>query len=261
MTLRKSSDLIVIAILTLAAAALIQAGIHNFVRVLFVLPLVLIFPGYAFVAALFPKRPFSIEAHMVFAITLSIACAILGGLLLNFTPWGLQTTSWLFLLTGVILVTVVLGIMRRYQVSVPTTLTINLNFNWYQIVLFGLAVILTFGAIQIARNGVVNQPRPGFTQLWLLPPAANTPDTLQLGIHNEEKTTHTYRLVVSSGSTVINQWPSINLAPDQQWDGTVNLGAPTSGGRIDALLYRDDDPYTVYRNVSLVLNPETPSNP
>jgi uncharacterized membrane protein len=263
MTLRKSSDLIAIAILTIAAAVLIQAGIHNFVRVLFVLPLVLFFPGYALVAAMFPDRPFPIETHVVFAIALSIACTILGGLMLNFLPWGLQTTSWLLFLTGVILVAVVLGIIRRYQAASSAKFTLNLNFNWQQIALLGLAVVMTFGAIQLARNGVASQPRPGFTQLWLLPATSDAPSAVQLGVRNEEETAHNYRLVISSGSVVIKEWQTINLMPDQQWNETVDVNSLTlqPGAPLEALLYRDDSPYTVYRNVSLVSNPTISTYP
>src|SRR5262245_6072946 len=99
--IRKSSDLILIIFLTLVAAAVILSGAQNVIRVMFALPLVFIYPGYTVVAAMFSQSAFRFETHLVFAIALSIALTVLTGLALNFTPWGLQTVTWLLVLMAI----------------------------------------------------------------------------------------------------------------------------------------------------------------
>jgi len=60
--------------------------------------------------------------------------------------------------------------------------------------------------------------------------------------------------VVKQGMTVIQEFPSISLAPKEAWRGTVDLKAVTSTtSPVEALLYRDADQTEPYRSVNLWL--------
>src|SRR5262249_28650800 len=155
----------------------VLSGMQNFIRVLFAIGLVFVFPGYTIVAAMFSHHPFRMETHIVFAIALSVAIAVMSGLLLHFTPWGLQPTSWLIMLAFITLFACAMGIIRRSFSPWFTSVYFQFHVNWFQAALSGLAVVLTAAAIMVARNGVLNQPNNNFTQLWMLPPETASPDT------------------------------------------------------------------------------------
>jgi hypothetical protein len=57
------------------------------------LPLVLVLPGYAVTAALFPNRSLGVPERLVFSLGLSVAIVVLGGLLLNVTPFGVRAEA------------------------------------------------------------------------------------------------------------------------------------------------------------------------
>jgi uncharacterized membrane protein len=262
MTFRKLADLLVIAIITMIAASILEAGVAGCIRVLIVLPVVFIFPGYTLIAAIFSDANFPIETHIVFAIALSIAVTILTGLVLHFTAWGLEPRSWLLALTEIILVAGTIAVFRRLRSPTFTGRDFQPDVNILQASAFGLAIVLAFVAVGIARNGVLNQPQAGFTQLWILPPASNSPDAVRLGIQNEEATPVTYHLILLDGITVLGEWNSIQLAPGEQWQDQVTIDSTTrqSGNKLDARLYRSESPNIVYRSTSFALNSPSPSS-
>ena len=104
MRLANASDLLMMAAFTTAAVIVALLGIDSpAVRLLFALPLVFLFPGYALVSALYARRRLSETARFTFAIALSIAITALGGLVLHFTGWQLSPNAWLLLLSAVTL--------------------------------------------------------------------------------------------------------------------------------------------------------------
>ncbi len=252
---RKIADLLLVIALTLIAIVVILSGMQNIVRVLFATTLVFVFPGYTLVAAMFAHHPFRMETHLVFAIALSIAMAVLSGLFLHFMPWGLRTESWLVALASITLFASALAIIRRSFSPYFSSVRLHLNFTWPQLAMSGLTVLLVFIAIGLARNGIVNETQAGFTQLWLLPPASDSPDTAQVGIRNEETTFVSYRLVVSDGGSTLQNWDAIELAPGEEWQNQIDI--QPSDDNINAQLYRNDSPASVYRSVSLALNGES----
>src|SRR5207237_870137 len=76
-----------------------------------VLPLALIYPGYALVAAAAPDGMDAVETAVA-ALGMSLVCVVLGGVILHLMPWGIQTTSWVILLTGVTLIASVAAAAR-----------------------------------------------------------------------------------------------------------------------------------------------------
>src|SRR5438874_6431419 len=91
----RSIDLFaVVAITSIAVALAFVVPAGNMPGRIFTLPLALVLPGYALISALFPKRELGGSERVVFSVGLSLIIVILGGLVLNLTPFGLRTNSW-----------------------------------------------------------------------------------------------------------------------------------------------------------------------
>jgi hypothetical protein len=93
------------------------------------------------------------------------------------------------------------------------------------------------------------QRERGFTQLWLLPDASGG---ASLGVTSDENAAIRYDLDEVVGGRIPRRWPGLALRPGQTWQATLPA-ADLRGvwGRIEARLYRQDRPGTVYRYVTL----------
>jgi uncharacterized membrane protein len=215
---------------------------------LLTLPLALFLPGYAVVAAAFPERPLRSVEHLLYAGGVSLALTVIGGLGLNLTPWGLRAESWAVLLGGVTLVAAAVAARRR-PASAPSGARLErLGIKGASYLL--LAAIMIGSAVLVADFGADAAPRSAFTQLWLLP-TEGSGSAVQLGVRSAEQAQVDYRLELWSGERAIGAWPTLALAPDQSWEVTVELPADLAGQPIEALLYRQDAPHTVYRRAFL----------
>ena len=246
---------IAIALVAAVLALLVPADIV-LIRIL-TLPLVLVLPGYALTSALFPRRALGIPEHLSFSLGLSLAVVILGGLALNWTPFGLRASSWAVLLAGITLgaSAVALVRQRRQSVSAPEWLRVgNAGFTLRQALLLGLAAAIVCGAVAVSIIGAERQPHPGFTQLWILPAGgANAENAVRLGVSNMESSAMEYRLDVNVDGKVVKEWPAIDLEPNKKWEATLVLLPTGSVTRVEADLYRADAPTTIYRHVVLWL--------
>lgn len=250
---RKSVDLAVVVVAAVAALLVTLAAVENAaVRTLFALPLVLVLPGYALIAAAFPRRDLGVAERLAFSAGVSLAVAGLGGVVLNWTPAGLQADSWALLLGGVTLgASEVAAYRRRGQPAVaPARAGVGLGGG--QWLLFGLAALVIAGAVGVATVGANRQPRSGFTQLWMTPASEDRQDAVYLGVTSLEVTAVRYELQVVIGGAVVREWQPLELAPGERWVTRVELPAPEPGLRtVEAVLYRLDNPESVYRRVQL----------
>lgn len=91
MRIKTSAGLLPLNLLLIALIAAIIFLPSNVLRIVLGLPLVLFFPGYVLILALFPKREglTGIE-RIALSFGLSIAVVPLIGLILNYTPWGIR---------------------------------------------------------------------------------------------------------------------------------------------------------------------------
>ncbi|MDQ6673875.1 MAG: DUF1616 domain-containing protein, partial [Chloroflexota bacterium] len=95
MTRPAPTDLIVVVCLAVAALSAVVLGLGTlWVRASLAGPLVLVLPGYALVRALLPARPRRLAELLLLSLGSSLAIAVLGGLVLNLTPWGIRAESW-----------------------------------------------------------------------------------------------------------------------------------------------------------------------
>lgn len=131
-------DLSLVAFLTGLAVLTVVSGLSGVVRIVAVLPLVTILPGYAVLAVLYPssgnhaRRPFdenerglqnplptkdgidTLERY-VLAVVTSLVVVPTVALVANFTPWGITLTPILFGLAGFTLACTVVGLVRRVR--------------------------------------------------------------------------------------------------------------------------------------------------
>ncbi len=278
---RRNLDLVLaisIAILNIVLALL---PVHEkIIQLIIALPLVFILPGYMLVEAIFQKhvlekmklpqsifrpgtvQPLNTLEHFTLSIGLSITIDILGGFLLNLLPIGLTTTSWITffgILTLLLALVIVPQRFRRVQNSQNSTTRLpRVQLSFGQILLFGLAGIVAIFAIIFSINSATQQPYPGFTQLWLLPPQRESNCVVQLGIQNFEGTDVTYRVTMQVNGVSMATWVPIALAPQQTWNRSIPIAFDsttklTKKAMVEVQLYRMNNPTVVYRHVHVLL--------
>ena len=246
----------VMACAVLSGALAIMAPASSVVRAAFALPLVLILPGYAITAALFPPRSLDTAERCLFSIGLSLAVAALLGLALHWTPWGLQASTWVIALSGTVLGASTIAWMRRRQDHALATSPVHmrLDVSLRQGLLLGLAVLVTGAAIKLAQMPSPPDGVSGYTLLWMIPVDGETADHLRLGVNSMEFDTIAYRLQLIVDGQVMYEWPELRLAPGESWETTGKLQRDqVRPGSVEAHLYRLDDPKTVYRHVKFQL--------
>ena len=256
----RSVDILVVIAITLVAAVLALLVPPDIVLIrILTLPLVLVLPGHALTAAVFPKRTLGVPERLVFSLGLSLVIVIMGGLVLNLTPFGLRTSSWAVLLGGITLGASGVSLIRQRGQSIFASggwWVGNVGLTLRQGLLLGLATVIVCGAVAVSIIGAERQSYPGFTQLWILPTGgANPKNIVRLGVSNMESTAMEYRLAVNVDGKVVKEWPFIDLEPNEKWEATLVLAPTGSAGtaRVEADLYRAGAPTTIYRHVVLWL--------
>jgi uncharacterized membrane protein len=249
-------DLAVVAALTGAAVIQTFVGASSVVaRTTFALPLVLVLPGYAATAALFPGRALGGAQRVLMCLGLSLMLSALGGLVLNWTPWGLQARSWALLLGSVTLAACAIAWARREEPAAATGVSAGppgIGLSVRQGAMLVLAMAVIGGSLTRATAGVAQQQTPGFTQLWILPASKGQPqNTVQLGVKNMESTTTSYQLIVTVDGRTAATWHALALTPGRTWQTTITLHGSRASSTVVAALYRMDAPQTVYRRVAL----------
>ena len=234
---------IVIASVLMFPLALLTAGT---VRIVLGIFFVLIFPGYALLAALFPKKN-SIDALMRLALTLGISLALVVILLLflNFTPWGIRLDSSLIALG--IFTCVMAGLawlQRRHLLKEERFFSgINLNLKQYlqtfqrqktvDKILNILLVVAVIGVLgTVAYVLIRNKNGEKFTQFYVLNlqgKADNYPhdiihgqsETVLLDIVNQEGAAAAYKVEILIDGVKVNEIDSIVLKQGEQWEHPV----------------------------------------
>lgn len=207
--------------------------------------LVLILPGYAITDAAF-DRAWGVPERVMFTLGISLGLAVVSGLALNWTRWGLQPASWTLFLGGIALVATLVGSLRRERQPAPRLV----RPAWRSITLGAAAGVFVVAAYGLAAYGATQRPAAAFTQLWMLP-RPDDPRAVEIGIRNEEGMAIRYRLVLRAGVDVVQEWPQITLQTGEEWQTVVALSPEATTEDLVASLYRQDQPNTVYRYVTL----------
>lgn len=260
-------------VLILAAAAGFMLGVPGgspvlaaMLRAVLGVCLVLVGPGLAVTAALLPPQQLGSAEHLLAVFVTSIALAVIGGIVLNATPWGLQPLSWAALLGGVTVAAALVALVRlrarrmragdrprgrrsastrgaEYAASAPQLPTARLALPIVALVLLGMGVY-------VARMPAPADRFQGYTTLWMAPNAEQVAPGARISVQSAEFEPTSYRLEVRVNGQVTGVWPDLTLAPNQSWQTQIAL--PEVGGNgmeLEALLYRNDAPWIVYRQV------------
>ncbi len=252
----KNLDLIVTLIIAVMNVIWILLPSHlPVIGIILSLPLVFVLPGYTLTEVLFRKRLLETSHRLVLSIGLSLAIDILGGLILNLLPVGLEGISWAMFLGLLTTIFSLLAAYLRRGTPMNGVRLPKLRLTLYEGILFGLAVLVIALSILYDATGLAQQPHPGFTQLWMLPAAQPGKScAVQLGVRSFESTSVTYRITMTMNGTPVTTWPAVVLAPQEEWDRLVPI-LPTAADAvsIEGRLYRLDKPQAVYREVHVTL--------
>jgi hypothetical protein len=247
---RRSLDLLIATLAAILGVAAQVLALPVGVRLALGVPLLLFWPGFALTAALFPRWMLGWIERAVFSLGLSLMAGILGAVMLNWSPWGLTPASWTVLGSGVTLAACLVALGRRRGQILPGRITLP-NIGGGQLALLALAAVMTVGAVSLSRLPVYPPDLQGYSLLWLTPEADGGTPRLRLSVRSAELTTQSYRLELAASGVTVAEWADISLAPGQTWETTTFVvGVPTANSRIEARLYRNEEPSTVYRRVS-----------
>ena len=277
---RRYVDLLAVAGLSLLLVALVLVvPSAKPLRIILGLPFVLFFPGYALMAALFPRREDldSIE-RIALSLGLSIAVVPLIGLALNYSPWGIRLDPILAFITLFILLAVAIAAFRRRELEADEAFAIEIDTQlpkWSESRLPDrlLAVGLAAALIALGVTGYFVATSSGssesFTEFYVLGPgrmAEDYPSVITLGddadvfvgVINREGEDTTYRFEVRIDGDVTDELESVHLVEGATWENRVTI-VPAHvgpGQKVEFLLYRegDGDPY---RNLHLFIDVES----
>ena len=246
----RSFDLVWSSILACAAVAVaFSPGVPTAIRALVGLPLVLVLPGYALTAAVTPRLGRWGADKVVFTLGTSIAVAVLGGLVLNFTPWGLERRSWSVLLAAFTIVAATGAALRRAGAA-ETPSGPRGRVQRHSAAASRAGSPIAMAAVGISRRGAIQaDQQTRFTQMWMLP--TNGKKDLRIGIINREGSTQHYRIVLRDGRRQLATFPAIDLAAGAKWISAVHVPSDLPPrARIQADLYRAARPRVIYRHVT-----------
>jgi uncharacterized membrane protein len=279
-------DLVLIAVLTAIIAPLLAfAGVPEVARVSLGLPFVLVFPGYALVAAIFPRRswPAAAERLALSAVT-SLAVVPLLGIALNYSSWGVRADSILVCVGLFTIVASGLGLIHRQAVPPGE----RLNFGpgspaaWASRNLPHLGYALAAAAGALAAIGLASFALPSlgqrstgerFTEFYLLgadrtaegyPDALKVgePATVTLGIVNQEGTDTEYAVSLLINDSPAAEYGPMRLDPGQRLEQPVTFSLPGPGeGQVARFDLHKDGQTVAYRSVHLRLDGQAVSVP
>lgn len=242
----------IIGIALVNTALLLVPAADGVPRTVVAVPLVLVCPGYALQAALDPDRRLKHAERLLFSLGLSLVLGIVGGLLLNLTEAGLGRETWSLLLGAVAVVCSAIALARRRHADVFALPLPRLRRRDA----LGLAgaLVMTFVALGVSSAGA-QQPRTGFSELWLLAQDASSP--LRVGLRSMELGPTEFHVQVLAGDAVVLE-SSVTLNPGDTWQTT--LDPPPAGQSLEAFVYRgaSDVPY---RRVRLAPQPPQDQTP
>lgn len=223
----------------LAALIAAQQDWPPVIRLIGAIPLVLVFPGYSLVRAVFVARQIPWPTRLALVLGLSLSAAAIGGVVLQFAASRVSGPGWLILLGGVTIAAVVVrGLRTRQGVSpVATSLhalpRLSRMDMLFLVAAAGIAVTAVGQALLTARGSFT----PNAPQLWIAP-VGDPVTSLEIGVSNLQPTGATFR-VVMTGTTHDPATFSVELAARQTWRTTISTNEARQGQPIDIRLYSD----------------------
>jgi len=260
-------DLILVIILTLALVPLVLLT-SGALRVVVGLLFILFSPGYALMAALFPrKEQLDTVERIALSFGLSIAIVPLICLILNYTPWGIRPEPILTCIAPFIIVASSVALFRRWSIPKEHRFVPSLRIklpSWrgqstMDKALMAVLIISILAGIG-ALTYVVGIPRVGesFTEFYVVGPEGMAEDyprelalgeegTITVGVVNHEHQVTAYSIEVKIDGVTVQEIDPISLAYEEKWEQPITFVASKAGEdqKLEFLLYRDaeSEPY------------------
>jgi len=268
-------DLFLIIVLTIISIPVVEFT-TGLVRLLLGVIILLIFPGYSLMSALFPEnKSLSGVERAMFTIVLSFAVVSLAGLALNYTPWGIRLTP--IIITAPVLIMIFCGVtlFRRSRLSKDERfiLRLHLHFpNWSAVshfdrILYACLIIVVIGSLSTLCYTITRpKPQEYFSNFYMLgsggkmdnyPSQVKLGDsaTITLGVENHESQTTAYNITVTLSGQPVQSIGPFELPVEGTWSQDIPL-TPTQTGdnqQFDFLLYKNGTS-TLYLNLKLWLD-------
>jgi uncharacterized membrane protein len=261
------SGLIVVNLLTLLLVLLITFFPSDAVRIILGLPFLLFFPGYTLTVAFFPANwRLSGMERVALSFGLSLALIPLIGMILNYTPFGIELESLMYSIASIILLFSLVAWYRnrklnqfeRFNVNFSLTMT-RWRGNFWDKITNIVIIAATLGIVGFLGYLLIT-PRTGetFSEFYILNTEGQAGDypielslgdtaTVIIGIINQEDKDTTYVIEV-----MIGDGKSIDIGPNtlkdgQKWESEVLLSPEEAGidQKVMCVLYKNGvtDPY------------------
>lgn len=253
---RKNWDLLAVIIFAVLGAVIAVANLHQTAWLsVFGFIMVLILPGYVFSIALFSQLEFI--ARLLLTLAISLVLVILGGLLLNMVPLGLDGSTWTVFLLVIIGAGVLLAWrLRSTQAGAPALLLPKVNLR--VVLLMGLSLAFVALAIFVSQLATSRQDKT-FSMLWANFDQNDPTLPLVIGVENQEGLPTIYHMVVEVNGSAYQKWDKISLENGKTFETRVTFSQPPSTA-VRVLLYRSEAPDKVYRQVLVAPSALTPNN-
>ena len=227
--------------------------------------MVLFFPGYMLVSALYPnKQQLSVLIRITLGIGFSIAALAVIGLILNLTAWGITRDSILPVLIGFVLVISVVALCRQWKLAKAERLTVVFNVQirfWRgrsiaEQALFLVIILSVLSMMGAVAYGTVNPGLEKFTEFYVLNSESKAEDyPLQLivgeesnvvvGIINHEDERSSFHVEIYIGADMVGSTDTIVLEKGEKWQQAVSFTPVVSGidQKLEIVLYKDKESY------------------
>jgi uncharacterized membrane protein len=254
------------------------------VRVPVGLVMVLFLPGYALIAALFPRNDDldGIE-RVALSFGLSIAVVPLIGLGLNYTPWGIRLTPVVISLSAATIILLAAAHLRRAALDAEERFAVPFRRSLDSIkeemtreetsrvdkiltIILVIAIISSVSALVY----VIVTPKQGekFTEFYILGPGGMAYDyptlvgsgdisTVIMGIVNEYELVNYTMDIEFNNVTILEK--EMTLDHNETWEMPVSyvLDDPGDDQKLEFLLYKDENFTAPYRDLHLWVNVTT----
>lgn len=279
-------DLLVVIILTIFCIVFFLVPLLNetVVRTVLGLLLIVVLPGYALIALIFPRKSdLDLLERGILIIVMSICITSLTGFFLNYSPWGIHIKPMLFSLAGTTFLLCALTLWRRNRI--PAADQLRFDFHAFNknitsrfkhesrnnkilsiILIFTVGLALSSTAYVIADQPKLNET---YTQFYILGSDGKASDyptslypyqqgNLTIGIVNHEyKKTAYHLLVISDDQVLLDE--ELTLNNNEKIEIPFNFTVGEVGvRRMNFFLYKLPDNSNVYRSLNLWLNVTEP---
>jgi uncharacterized membrane protein len=285
--LRPYEDLLLISFLALAAplVAAIPALSDSVARSIVGIAFVLFVPGYAFVAALFPRKT-TLNSGVRFGLSIGLSIAIvpLLEMALNFSRWGVREGPTLVTIALFVLVCIAAAGLRRHRLAEDERFAVNWRV-WQTLQsqqaprfegsfdrVLSIALVVAVGVSLVTVGYAVFVPKADerFTEFYVL--GANdtlgnyttnytvgVPTPVTAVIINHEARNVTYNLIISANNGTqrgVVYSEEVFVSAGQQWEKQIDLVLYQQGNdtKLDFALYADHLAPQPYRDVHLWVN-------